>query len=168
MLAGAIVALLASFLAGRGSAPKCIVARAEVTDRQVKADARSEATSSVMSVGPTTVTQWRTWFTPPARPGAPPTTFTEGTTTSTATSVATTATLAAELHADAMEKLRLDVREVAAAAPRWTAGALVGIGLDGRLRWGAEVGRRLAGPLWVHVQVDVPSRAVTAGLKVEW
>jgi hypothetical protein len=69
-----------------------------------------------------------------------------------------------------VEKLvyRDRLQVVAAPAPRWAVGAAVGLGLDGRLRYGGQLERRVAGPLWLTAGVDVPTRAATLGLRLEF
>jgi len=50
----------------------------------------------------------------------------------------------------------------------WAAGIAYGRGLDGRARYGTHVDRRIVGPLWATGAVDVPTRAATVGLRLEW
>jgi hypothetical protein len=57
---------------------------------------------------------------------------------------------------------------VAARPPNWAAGANAGVDLGGRLHYGGVLERRVAGGLWFTVGADVPSRAATLGLRVEF
>jgi hypothetical protein len=57
---------------------------------------------------------------------------------------------------------------VAAPAPRWAVGAAAGVDLQGRLRYGGALERRVAGGLWFTAGVDVPTRAATLGLRLEF
>lgn len=68
------------------------------------------------------------------------------------------------------EKLVFRDREVAISSPRpsWAVGAGVGLGLDGRLRYGGQLEHRLAGPLWFTAGVDVPTRGAQLGLRWEF
>ncbi len=57
---------------------------------------------------------------------------------------------------------------VATPLPKWSAGGNVGLGLDGRARYGGEVGRRLFGNLWFTVGADIPTPAARLGLRLEF
>ena len=52
--------------------------------------------------------------------------------------------------------------------PKWGIGAHVGMGLDWHARYGGHVDRRLVEGLWLTAGVDVPTRAATLGLRVEF
>jgi hypothetical protein len=58
-------------------------------------------------------------------------------------------------------------RERVTEAPRpgWSMAARAGLGLDGRPRYGGELGRRLFGGLWITAGADVTSRAALVGLR---
>lgn len=51
---------------------------------------------------------------------------------------------------------------------QWALGAFAGLGLDGARHAGGEVSRRILGPLWLGVRVDVPTRAGMLGVRVEF
>lgn len=52
--------------------------------------------------------------------------------------------------------------------PRWSVGVHGGMGLDLRPRYGGELGRRLVDGLSFTVGIDVPTRAATLGLRLEF
>lgn len=60
------------------------------------------------------------------------------------------------------------VEQLQPAPPSWAVGAAAGLGLDGRPRYGGQVEWRAGGPLWFTVGVDVPTRAATLGLRLEF
>jgi len=57
---------------------------------------------------------------------------------------------------------------VVAKPPSWALGVGAGLGLDGRARYGGDVGRRLFGSLWLTAGVDVSTRAAQLGLRLEF
>jgi hypothetical protein len=83
--------------------------------------------------------------------------------TTTATAAASREVAATE-HARALESTRV----TETARPGWSAGAQVGLGLDGLPRYGAQGARRLLGGLWVTLAVDVTGRAGLVGARLDW
>jgi len=83
---------------------------------------------------------------------------------------AATATAAAETRIEYIDRVKLVEREkiTERPAPQWSGAITYGRALDGGARYGAELGRRIIGPLWVTLAADVPSRAAMAGLRMEW
>jgi F420-0:gamma-glutamyl ligase len=68
------------------------------------------------------------------------------------------------------ERERLVYRDklVETSRPGWSLGAQAGLGLDGKPRYGGEVGRRIVGGLWASVAVDVPTRSLWGGVRFEF
>lgn len=52
--------------------------------------------------------------------------------------------------------------------PAWSAAGRVGLGLDLRPHYEAEVSRRVVGPIWLTISADITGRAALAGLRVEF
>lgn len=154
LIAAAALALLcASFVAGRYSRPARVetvtVEKRVVEVREVKV---AEQTKQAQ-------TRWRTKVV--TRP--------DGTRVETATTDRAEASHAQrrnETSARAEDDRRIVT--VPAPLPRWSVGANVGLGLDGRLRYGGEVSRRVAGPLWLGVQADVPTRSAALTARLTW
>lgn len=68
----------------------------------------------------------------------------------------------------ATERLVYRDKLVESAKPQWSAGVFAGAGLDGGRHLGGEVSRRLFGPVWAGVKVDVPAKAAMAGVRIEF
>lgn len=69
-----------------------------------------------------------------------------------------------------VDREKLVAKEAKAAPPglKWSVGAAAGVDVQGRLRYGGELGRHLVGGLWFTAGVDVPTRAATLGLRLEF
>lgn len=182
LLASVVVVLLASFTAGRMSKPGRVVevktdsdatltklaeARTSLATINARLDAATHELEDVRThsvsqevIAPGGIHYITRWKDRDSHKEA-------GAETHAATQAmaAATATKAAETsHISTHESTRI----VEQARPSWSVGGSVGLGLDLKPRYGAEVGRRVWGGLWVTAGADISGRAALVGLRAEF
>lgn len=171
--------ILIGLIAGRWLAPtKVREVEAKVRDDSEKhaATAKAETTKDArdwMWAGPVEETHRR--FAPPT-PGQPcpapvlaeETTIKRGPVVSGSEAKATTSSTKAEASEKRNVEIQYKERLVERSAPRWAAGAALGLGLDGSRQWGGYARMRVVGPIEVGVVAVPSSRAVVGTLGVQW
>jgi hypothetical protein len=159
-------ALVLGVIAGRALAPTRTVetVRTVEVEKQVRVVVTEAATASTATAA--VETRWRTRTV--YQPGGTVVVTREAQQldahATTTASTAASRELAATEHARALESTRV----TETARPGWSAGAQVGLGLDGLPRYGAQGARRLLGGLWVTLAVDVTGRAGLVGARLDW
>jgi hypothetical protein len=181
-LAFAGVACLAFFL-GRTTAPSKLhdvqVSATSDSKSDMKTDSQAERTASQQSTASSVATdqgsEWteHTTFRPDGSIRSTRKTFKKAdsrteTAEKKASQEVAKATAHAEAHAEAHTEYVYKDRLVEAARPNWSLGAHAGLGLDLKPRYGAELGRRVGGGLWLGVAVDVPTRAGEVVARLEF
>lgn len=158
-----VLALAASFGAGRYSAPEHVREKVVTVERQVRAETKAETHQAATSQA-TAATERVVWRTRTiVRPDGTRETTREGergasSTTDTRTAVNDTKV---ETRIEYRDRVELREKTVDRARPDWRAGALVGVrGLSLRPQFGALVERRILGP----VSVGVYGTGSSAGL----
>lgn len=161
-----LLALLASFTAGRMSKPGRVVevVRTVEVEKRVEVKVAVRDTASLATQAADVKWRTRTIY----RPGG--TVIVTRDVAQVATSSQATETksqssqMLAQEHAKATESTRI----VEQARPSWSVGGSVGLGLDLRPRYGAEVGRRVWGGLWMTAGADISGRAAMVGARLEF
>lgn len=160
------IGLLASFVVGRATAPGHSIATDRIADVKSDTSVHTVAAETKKAEATKEVVRWKTQtvYLPGGTVTVTKTVVKEAETKATAST--TTSSTAAVVH----ETVRTEVHEkiVTPPRPRWAVGANAGYGLDGKLRYGGQLERRIVGGLWVTAGVDVTSKAALIGLRWEF
>lgn len=178
-VAGAAIGLFAvGALAGRMSVPAHVVPAEKLKEVEAKAkiavaaafdDAKAaKAGARKLDVDKSFLQDYHWTWHPDGTVEATASTTKKDTRSVASASTASAEHKAASSSAKANVEYRYLEKVTEAYRPKWSIEARAGLGLDGKLRYQGEVGRRLFSGVWLTLGADVTSRVALAGVRVEF